>query len=480
MSTSCSLCGKQFSRTNNLKRHVKSQHRNAVSLVYLRGPDMNPAKTIAQNSNPKLKRADCGAFQLLHPFTALVAGMTGSGKTVWVQKLLEHANEMISPPPQRIIWCYSQWQPAYEQMQHSVSGIEFVKGIPADLEEDWYLNEGISNLIVVDDQMAEASSDKRVLNLFTKGSHHRNLSVIFLLQNLFHQGKINRTISLNSHYLVLFKNPRDKLQIMTLAKQMYPGGTESFMKKYEEAVSRPYGYLLVDLKPNTPERCRLRTNVLPNDLAPQRPKGMAGAEAIEEFLRRESISQPPEIKEMSRLDKDMDQILARSDLPADVKAQMYAQKLQRYLNFQRHFRSPPSFHNEGGPLIQPQNLPQEQLSPVLTQPPSHPDVTTPVAKQWWQTIATPIKQTVQIPTSAEPTPTPSPGLGDSPFPTPPLSTKRRIQPSRKKKKPQWIPYIKSGPIGRGSNPHKLRTGKMKAKLQPVLKMPEKWTRYIDI
>ena len=96
--------------------------------------------------------------------------MTGSEKTVWVQKLLEHANEMISAPPRRIIWCYSQWQPAYEQMKHSVPGIEFVKGLPIYWPgEDWYLDEGISNLIVLDDQMAETSSDKRVLNLFTKG-----------------------------------------------------------------------------------------------------------------------------------------------------------------------------------------------------------------------------------------------------------------------------------------------------------------------
>ena len=86
---------------------------------------------------------------------------------------------------------------------------------------------------------------------------------------------------------------------------------------------------------------------------------------------------------------------------------------------------------------------------------------------------------VQSPTNAEPTLTPSPGLGDSPFPTPPLSGKRRIQPPRKKKKPEWISYIKSGPIGTGRNPHKLRSGKMTRKLQPVMKMPEKWIRYID-
>ena len=452
-------------------------HRNAF---ILQAQDMNPEKTIPQNSFQKLQKVDCGAFQLLHPFTALVAGMTGSGKTVWVQKLLEHANEMISPPPQRIIWCYSQWQPAYEQMQHSVTGIEFVKGIPADLEEDGYLNEAVSNLIVVDDQMSETSSDKRVLNLFTKGSHHRNLSVIFLLQNLFHQGKINRTVSLNSHYLVLFKNPRDKMQVMTLAKQMYPGGTETFMRKYEEAVSRPYGYLLVDLKPNTPEKCRLRTNVLPDDPTPQRPKGMSGAEAITEFLRRESITQPPEIKEMSRLNTDMDQILARGDLPDDIKARMYQQNLQRFLNFQHQIRAPsPSYEKRSGLQTQPQTFPQEQTSPVPTQPLSHAEITAPAVKQWWQTLATPIKPTMQNPTSVEPSLTSSPGLGASPFPTPPPSEERRIQPPRKKKKPQWISYIKSGPIGTGPNPHKLRTGKLRGRFQPVMKMPEKWVRYID-
>ena len=120
-------------------------------------------------------------------------------------------------------------------------------------------------MIVIDDQMIEAGSDNRIVNLFTKGSHHRNLSDIYIVQNLFHQGKGNRSISLNNHYLVLFKNPRDKLQILTLAKQMYRGETSLFIKQYEEAVRTPFGYLFVDLKPTTPDSCRLRTNVLPGE-----------------------------------------------------------------------------------------------------------------------------------------------------------------------------------------------------------------------
>ena len=64
---------------------------------------------------------------------------------------------------------------------------------------------------------------------------------------------------------MLFKNPRDKLQILTLAKQMYPGQTDFFLNQYEEAVKRPFGYLLIDLKTTTQDNCRLRTNVLPSE-----------------------------------------------------------------------------------------------------------------------------------------------------------------------------------------------------------------------
>ena len=126
--------------------------------------------------------------------------------------------------------------------------IEFVKEIPTALEEDSYFDVNKRNLIVFDDQMIDASEEKRIVNLFTRGSHHRNLSIIYIEQNLFYQLKDSRSISLNSHYLVLFKNPRDKLQILTLAKQVHPGQSDFFLNQYEEAVKRHFGYLLINLK----------------------------------------------------------------------------------------------------------------------------------------------------------------------------------------------------------------------------------------
>ena len=125
----------------------------------------------------------CQRFQLVHPFTCMVAGMTGSGKTVWIQSHLQQAETVIDQPPERIVWCYSQWQLAYKQLLMMIPTIEFVKGIPESLENDSYLDVNKRSLIVIDDQMFEAGKDNRIVSLFTKGSHHRNLSVIYIVQN---------------------------------------------------------------------------------------------------------------------------------------------------------------------------------------------------------------------------------------------------------------------------------------------------------
>ncbi len=106
---------------------------------------------------------------------------------------------------------------------------------------------------------SEAAKDERVTDLYTEGSHHRNMSVISLNQNMFYSK--NPTIRRNCQYLVLFKTPVDKQPVMTLARQMYPTNPQVLLRQFDEAVNKPYGYLVVDLKARTPEHLRMRTNI---------------------------------------------------------------------------------------------------------------------------------------------------------------------------------------------------------------------------
>jgi hypothetical protein len=195
-------------------------------------------------------------LMLKHPFTATVAGPTGCGKTQFTFRLIENAVKMIDPPPRKIWYCYGEYQPLFAKYPQVI----FNEGLP-----------DISNfdgkdpaLLVIDDLMQETNDT--VANIFTKISHHRNVSVLYLTQNLFPKNKHARTISLNSHYLVLFKNPRDASQFAVLARQMYPNSSKFAIEAFKDATEKPYGYLLVDLKPDTDEKYRLRTKIFPGEL----------------------------------------------------------------------------------------------------------------------------------------------------------------------------------------------------------------------
>jgi len=64
--------------------------------------------------------------------------------------------------------------------------------------------------MILEDLMSE--TNQLLANMFTKILHHRNVSVVYLTQKVFDRNRYARTISLNAHYLVLFKNPRDASQ----------------------------------------------------------------------------------------------------------------------------------------------------------------------------------------------------------------------------------------------------------------------------
>ena len=306
--------------------------------------DQKPTDSIRMVSN--------GSAVLQHPFTCIVAGCTQSGKTVWVKSLLENAQKSISPPPQRIIWCYGQWQHSYFDMMRTMPGIEFNQGIPEDIDNADYLDVSQRNLIVLDDLMAQSGKYKRIADLFTKGSHHRNLSIIYIAQNIFHQGKEMRNISLNAHYIVLFKSPRDKQQISMLARQINPGKVQGFMRSYEDATNRPHGYLMLDLKPTTGDQQRLKTNVLPGEIAM--------------FLHKQSYRQPPLVNAaMYDAEQRMKEIMEAPQLSAVEKRKLYSDLLNRFLTFKNNM----AHSSPGIPETSAQNIPQ---APAEIPPQVHP------------------------------------------------------------------------------------------------------------
>lgn len=187
---------------------------------------------------------------LKSPFTLMLCGPSSCGKTTFALQLI---NQM--KPIKNLLWLNGEVNALPKQISSLADNVEVSDVIP-----DTFENLIENTLIVIDDLMTSAYT-KSICDLFTKGSHHKNISVILITQNLFHQGKYCRDISLNCKYLVLFKNPRDKSQIYPLARQIYPENPSALVRVYKEATNNSYGYLFLDLTQTTNDLMRFQTDI---------------------------------------------------------------------------------------------------------------------------------------------------------------------------------------------------------------------------
>ena len=197
--------------------------------------------------------------RIKHPFLMLVCGATQSGKTHFVMQLLHQSHRLVNKTLENIVWFYGQITNSIQKYQKLYTNITFVEGIPSSFDE--YINEHKNNLFIFDDLMEEASNDKNITSLFTKQSHHRNISVILIMQDLYYKGSERKTLLRNSQYLVLFANPLDMTTVYSIASRMVPKRVTSFLKIFEVVTSKPHGYLFIDGKQNSPTQARFRTDI---------------------------------------------------------------------------------------------------------------------------------------------------------------------------------------------------------------------------
>ena len=183
-------------------------------------------------------------------------------------ELLNHHEELCTHTPEKLIWIYGVEQPGLFESIRDIWGprqCEFVEGFPEDLMSRFEKTNDRGSLCIFDDVMNEVSSNATISKLFTSGRSHLGCSLVLMLQNIFPKRSQSRTISIISQYQVLFRNPRDSLQISVQARQLCPLNSKSFLEICERASHRAYGYLFCCFTQSCPDEIRYRTNVLPNE-----------------------------------------------------------------------------------------------------------------------------------------------------------------------------------------------------------------------
>lgn len=196
--------------------------------------------------------------QFITPFSCLISGPSNAGKTSLVIHILNNPH-LIDVEFSKIIWCYAEKNTVpsildrlNEEQRRKIS---FQHGVPDEFEN----RNNLPILVILDDLMDESS--KRVAEIFTRGSHHRNMSIFLISQNLFNREKYFRTISLNSKYIIHFKAPRDSQQFNSLARQI---GNPALVAVYKELCKKSHSYIFLDLSQEINHLLRYRSDVTDN------------------------------------------------------------------------------------------------------------------------------------------------------------------------------------------------------------------------
>ena len=113
------------------------------------------------------------------------------------------------------------------------------------------------NICFSDDSSEKISSSREFVKLAT-ACRHKVLSGVYIKHNVLRQLRLGKDIELHNTHIVIFKSPRDVVQINTTSQQLGLGSQPQDW--YTTATSIPYGHLIIDLTPKTVDSLRYCIN----------------------------------------------------------------------------------------------------------------------------------------------------------------------------------------------------------------------------
>lgn len=204
-------------------------------------------------------RMDVLNFQLKAPCLLNMIGPSGTGKTFMAVDLVKRRREIFDPPPQKVLYIYTHWQPIFDQL---ASDKEVTFSTSMKSIQDSGITDGV---IVIDDQPIhdkKSESNKIMEELALHSSHHNRNVCIYFTYQIFNQAL--RLISLNSQYLMIFAFRRNKSSVSILARHIAPTKSKFLMDAYMKATeNKPYGYLFISVHPHDTSQYWVRSTVFP-------------------------------------------------------------------------------------------------------------------------------------------------------------------------------------------------------------------------
>ena len=122
------------------------------------------------------------AIKFQTPAALSVIGVSRSGNSEIIHRLLIERVRLFETPPDEIIYVYEHWSPQMSTLKNKISGIEFRQDILTKTEFEDFSKDNFSRLLIIDDKIHSLRKNPDIEYISTAGSGHTNTSVILSSQ----------------------------------------------------------------------------------------------------------------------------------------------------------------------------------------------------------------------------------------------------------------------------------------------------------
>ena len=192
--------------------------------------------------------------KLEKPFRLIIGGASGCGKTTLLKEIVEKSH--YSSPFDKIVYCYPDYLEEIPVEFDQI--IEYHAGI---CDAKYFSSLPKNTLLLFDDMMTECGKSDEIMKLFSVIARKKNISIIFLVQNVYDNSKQFRNIRLNATGFILFKFFAANDVNNRILRDI---GANTLVSKtlLDKVYSKNYAYIYVNVHPNRHSEFEtIRTNI---------------------------------------------------------------------------------------------------------------------------------------------------------------------------------------------------------------------------
>ena len=194
-------------------------------------------------------------LKLIHPANWIISGPTMTGKTTFIFSILDNLENIIVPSIENVVYIYGVFQEEFRKYEKKVFFTNSLEYLTTPFKT--------RTLLILDDSMMRLGDSKELLELFTVGAHHRSISIMLVLQNIFSIGRVFKSLRDNTQYYYITEYLQDRVKLKYFARQIDSDDLNYFMASYNDAVSVDHRGLFIDIHAKSPIRrlAKYRANV---------------------------------------------------------------------------------------------------------------------------------------------------------------------------------------------------------------------------